>query len=99
MQLGELLSRLKAEGVIDEDAGEPSFTSKFRLHVVKRLMVTKIAVLDISILRQLLCDFEPSLRVLTVEEIAAIVTLLLFNIRSSPAGVLTDLYSYGLADR
>lgn len=98
MQIGELLSKLKTAGVIDEDGGEPSFTSKFRLHVVKRLMVTKITVLDISILRQLLCDFEPSLGALTVEEIAAIMTLLLFNIRSNPAGVPTDLRSSGLAE-
>ena len=97
MQIGELLSRLKAAGAID-DAGEPSFMSKFRLHVVKRLTLTKIAVLDISTLRQLLCDFESSVHGLTVEEIAAIVTLLLFNIRSNPAGVLTDLHSSGLAD-
>lgn len=59
MQIGELLSRLKAAGVIDEDGGEPSFTSKFRLHVVKRLMITKITVLDISVLRQLLAILSP----------------------------------------
>ncbi|MEO9294475.1 MAG: hypothetical protein ABI347_02625 [Nitrososphaera sp.] len=94
----ELLSRLMAAGVIYKKGGEPLFTPDFRLHIIRRFAHTRMTTLDIYVLRQLLCDFEPSLGSLTIDEIATLVTLFLFNVQSSPDEILADIRSSGLAD-
>jgi hypothetical protein len=99
MLTGELLSRLRAAGVIYERGGEPLFTPDFRLHIIRWFAHTRrITTMDICVLKQLLCDFEPSLGSLTIGEMATLVTLFLFNVQSSPAQILADMRSSGLAD-
>lgn len=87
------MTKLYNSGAVEFQDRQLSFTGEFRYYIMSQLNSQKVPPKTIASVQRLFYEYDQSLGSLSIEEIADILTLLVFNFQSDGNRILADLYS------